>query len=264
MNKKSYEKLKPLIRDYVKDKLNEPEVASLFQKLLDTELIWGFPVTYEKKLYELVDKGLVKVTAATKGEFEYQRESGKRFDDSLTEEERKEMQFENTTLLKSFKKFVKMSLETCFGFQQPVKMILIIDDNDKEHILDTLVLLPHEVVTTPEFQKIAEPAEEQNMETIIKEHGVKAILTSGTFTFPGFQGKRGMLVVTLEAKTPVKSDNLAKYRSWLYEFKGGRRMMFPYPYKPPFGEDDGGSPFMPSDDANAPKWIKLYFKKRDC
>jgi len=264
MNKESYEKLKPLIGDYVKGELNEEEVASLFQKLLDEALIWEFPMRYERKLYELVDKGLVKVTDATKEEFEYQRESGRRFDDSLTEEERKEMESENTTLLESFKKLVKMSLETCFGFQQPVRMILIIDDDDKEHIVDTLVLLPHEVVTTPEFQKIAESAEEQTIETITKEHGVKAILTSGTFTFPGLQGKRGMLVVTLESKTPVKSDNLAKYRSWLYEFKGGRRKMFPYPYNPPFGEDDGGSPFMPSDDANAPKWIKLYFKKRNC
>lgn len=264
MNKKSYEKLKPLIGDYVKGKLNDEEVVSLFQELLDTELIWGFPVTHEKKLYELVDKGLVKVTEATKEEFEYQRESDKRFDDSLTEEERKEMQFENITLLESFKKLVKMSLETCFGFQQPVRMILIIDDNDKEHLVDNLVLLPSQIVATPKFQKIADFAEEQTIETITKEYGVKAILTSKTITFPGFEGKKGMLVVTVETKTPVKSGNLSKYRNWLYEFKGGNRKMIPFPYNPPFGEDDGGSPFLSSDADNAPKWIKLYFKKRDC
>ena len=264
MNKESYKKLKPLIGNYAKGKLGEEEVASLFQKLLDAELIWGFPVTYEKKLYELVDKGLVKVTDATKEEFEYQRESAKRFDGSLAEEERKEMEFERTTLLESFKKLVKMSLETCFGFQQPVRMILIIDDKDEEHLIDNLVLLPPQGVVTPEFQKIVDFHEEQSVESIGKEHGVKAILTARTITSSGFEGKKGMLVVTLETKNPVKSSNLAKYRSWIYEFKGGNRKMIPFPYNPPFGEDDGGSPYLSSDDDNAPKCIKLYFKKRNC
>jgi len=257
MNKKSYEKLKPLIVDYEKGKLNDEEVASLFQKLLDARLIWEFPVTYEKKLYELVDKELVKVTDETKEEFEYQRESDKRFDNSMTEEERKQMQFERTTLFESFKKLAKVSVEMCFKAQLPVSMILIIDNNKKEHLIDNLILLPPQITTKVEFQTVSDFAERQTIESIAKEHGMKAILTAGTYTFQGFIGKKGMLVVTLETKT------LAQYRSWLYEYKGERREMNSYPYNPPFGEDDGGSPFLPSDDDNAPKWIKLYFKKRD-
>jgi hypothetical protein len=171
------------------------------------------------------------------------------------------MEFENTTLMDSFQKLVKISVDMCFKDQLPVYIVVVIDRKDEEHYNFTGPPPPG-IKISPKLQEIQDVLDKKRVEDVVKEHGVKAILTAKTITFPGLEGKKGILIVTLEVKTPVKSGNLAVYRNWLYEFKGGNRKMIPFPYSPPFGEDDGGGPFMPSDNPNAPKWIKLYFRRK--